>query len=248
DCARLELCARLAQGRRRDVGQSRHHASRSAVAGTRGAAHGANDDLGDRGGRAREHPAAVPAGGGIGSCRRTAAERWSPRARRRRSEIRSAGLAACSTSILPQEHRFRCRSLNSRRLSPAEGSKAIDISAAPARTRSNLMHAKSRLSRWKCSRRLRAVILRLPARRWSLRPADHRRNLTTRGVPLSHLVGKRFKVGEAVLVGGRLNFPCRYLEKLLGRPVWTTLLNRPGLNCRIEVGGIVRKGDPISPL
>jgi hypothetical protein len=87
-----------------------------------------------------------------------------------------------------------------------------------------------------------------PGEKVELAPVEHRRNLTTRGVPLSHLVGKRFKVGEAVLVGGRLNFPCRYLEKLLGRPVYTALLNRSGLNCRIEVGGIIRKGDSISPL
>ena len=87
-----------------------------------------------------------------------------------------------------------------------------------------------------------------PGEKVVLAPAEHRRNLTTRGVPLSHLVGKRFKIGEAVLTGGRLNFPCRYLEKLVGRPVYTALLNRSGLNCRIEIGGIIRKGDPISPL
>src|SRR6266516_4726131 len=77
---------------------------------------------------------------------------------------------------------------------------------------------------------------------------DHRRNLTTLGVPLHHLVDKRFRVGEAVLMGGRLNFPCKYLEKLLGRPVYAALLNRSGLNCRIELGGTIRKGDPITPL
>ena len=87
-----------------------------------------------------------------------------------------------------------------------------------------------------------------PGEKVELAPADHRRNLTTRGVPLSHLVGKRFKVGEAVLIGGRLNFPCRYLEKLLRQPVYTALLNRSGLNCCIEVGGIIRKGDVIVPL
>jgi MOSC domain-containing protein YiiM len=80
-----------------------------------------------------------------------------------------------------------------------------------------------------------------PGKQVELAPADHRRNLTTIGVPLGHLVGKRFKVGEAVLTGGRLNFPCRYLEKLLGRPVYAPLLNRSGLNCRIEVGGIIRR-------
>jgi hypothetical protein len=37
-------------------------------------------------------------------------------------------------------------------------------------------------------------------------PNDHRRNLTVTGVPLNHLVGQRFRVGDAVLFGGRLNF------------------------------------------
>jgi MOSC domain-containing protein YiiM len=78
-----------------------------------------------------------------------------------------------------------------------------------------------------------------------LSPADHRRNLTTRGVPLNHLVGKRFRVGETVLKGGRLNFPCKYLEELLGLPVYLPLYNRSGLNCWIEVGGLIRKGDAI---
>ena len=87
-----------------------------------------------------------------------------------------------------------------------------------------------------------------PGEKVKLAPGDHRRNLTTAGVPLNHLVGKRFKVGEAVLTGGRLNFPCKYLERLLGLPVYTPLLNRSGLNCRIEVGGTIRKGDLITPL
>jgi len=87
-----------------------------------------------------------------------------------------------------------------------------------------------------------------PGEKVKLDPIDHRRNLTSRGVPLNHLVGKRFKVGGAVLRGGRLNFPCRYLEKLLDLPVYTALLNRSGLNCSIEVGGLIRKGDPVVPI
>ena len=81
-----------------------------------------------------------------------------------------------------------------------------------------------------------------------LTPADHRRNLTVRGVPLNHLVGKRFRVGNAVLIGGRLNFPCKYLDEILGLPLYLPLYNRSGLNCRIEQGGIVRRGDAIEPL
>ena len=76
---------------------------------------------------------------------------------------------------------------------------------------------------------------------------EHRRNLTTRGVPLNHLVGRYFRVGECVLYGGRLNVPCRYLEDLLGKKVFKPLINRSGLNCRIEQGGMIRPGAKIEP-
>lgn len=79
-----------------------------------------------------------------------------------------------------------------------------------------------------------------------LAPAEHRRNLTTRGVPLNHLVGRYFRVGQCVLYGGRLNVPCRYLEELVGKKVFKLLLNRSGLNCRIVVGGFVQTEDPIA--
>lgn len=78
-------------------------------------------------------------------------------------------------------------------------------------------------------------------------PAEHRRNLTTRGVPLNHLVGRYFRVGECVLFGGRLNVPCRYLEDLVGKKVFKPLLNRSGLNCRVVLGGVVRAADAIMP-
>jgi len=78
-----------------------------------------------------------------------------------------------------------------------------------------------------------------------LAPYQHRRNLTVRGVPLNHLVGRRFRVGEVVLRGGRLNFPCKYLEELLDMPLYLPLYNRSGLNCVIERGGSIRPGDAI---
>ncbi|HXD21252.1 MAG TPA: MOSC domain-containing protein [Vicinamibacterales bacterium] len=73
-----------------------------------------------------------------------------------------------------------------------------------------------------------------------LAPHEHRRNLTTRGVPLGHLVGHYFRVGDCVLYGGRLNVPCLYLETLLGKKVFKPLINRSGLNCRIVLGGTIR--------
>ncbi|HYF18014.1 MAG TPA: MOSC domain-containing protein [Ramlibacter sp.] len=83
-----------------------------------------------------------------------------------------------------------------------------------------------------------------------LEPSEHRRNLTVRGVPLHHLSGGgRFAVGpEVILQGANINFPCRYLEGLLDKPVRMPLYNRGGLNCRIERGGVIRVGDAIRPL
>lgn len=85
----------------------------------------------------------------------------------------------------------------------------------------------------------------LQGRQLQILPGDHRRNLTVSGVPLNHLVGRRFRVGDVILRGGRLNFPCKYLEELLDLPVYLPLYNRSGLNCGIEQGGIIRRGDPI---
>ncbi|WP_199523112.1 MOSC domain-containing protein [Pararhodobacter sp. CCB-MM2] len=89
----------------------------------------------------------------------------------------------------------------------------------------------------------------IPGFKGELLPEDHRRNLTTRGVPLNHLVGKRFRVGECVLYAARMNFPCKYIEELLQMPgLYEGLLNRSGLNCAIEVGGVIRPGDAILPM
>jgi MOSC domain-containing protein YiiM len=74
---------------------------------------------------------------------------------------------------------------------------------------------------------------------------DHRRNLTTRDVPLNHLVGKRFRVGDTVLEGGRLNTPCRYLDLVTGLTVCDLLEHRSGLNCSIVQGGRIVTGDEI---
>jgi len=77
--------------------------------------------------------------------------------------------------------------------------------------------------------------------------AAHRRNLTVRGVPLNHLVGRRFRVGQVVLEGGRLNTPCKYLDLVTGLGVCDLLIHRSGLNCRIVTGGLLRPGDAVLP-
>jgi MOSC domain-containing protein YiiM len=81
-----------------------------------------------------------------------------------------------------------------------------------------------------------------------LAPSETRRNFTTRGVPLNHLVGKRFQVGAVLLYGARLNVPCKYLEQITGKPVYAPLVHRSGLNCEIVAGGEVRLGELIAPV
>lgn len=75
--------------------------------------------------------------------------------------------------------------------------------------------------------------------------ADHRRNITTRDVPLNHYVGRRFRVGETLLEGTRLSTPCRHIEQITGLEVFTPMLHRSGLHARILTGGTVRMGDAV---
>lgn len=77
--------------------------------------------------------------------------------------------------------------------------------------------------------------------------SEARRNLTTRGVPLNHLVGKRFRVGTVLLYGARLNVPCKYLERITGKPVYAPLIHRSGLNCEIVEGGVIRADALVAP-
>ncbi|WP_308824229.1 MOSC domain-containing protein [Sodalis praecaptivus] len=80
-----------------------------------------------------------------------------------------------------------------------------------------------------------------------LGPEEHRRNITVRGVPLNHLVGRRFWVGDTLLEATRLSTPCKHLEEITGKPVFDPLINRSGLNCKIVREGKVYVNDLIRP-
>jgi MOSC domain-containing protein YiiM len=79
-----------------------------------------------------------------------------------------------------------------------------------------------------------------------LSSAEHRRNLTTRGVKLDGLLGQRFQIGEVVLEGVKDCPPCEHLEQLTGKSVLRPLVNRAGLRARVVVGGTIRLGDSIA--
>jgi MOSC domain-containing protein YiiM len=76
-----------------------------------------------------------------------------------------------------------------------------------------------------------------------LGPQEHRRNVTVEGVPLNHLVGQRFWLGETLVEATRLSIPCRHIEEITGKAIFDPLINRSGLNCRILKGGVIKVGD-----
>lgn len=81
-----------------------------------------------------------------------------------------------------------------------------------------------------------------------LAPGETRRNVTTRGIRLNDLVGRRFRIGDVDCEGTRLCEPCQYLTDLLGKPILAPLVHRAGLRARILTGGEIAAGDPVVAL
>ena len=75
---------------------------------------------------------------------------------------------------------------------------------------------------------------------------DSRRNVVTRGVPLNHLVGKEFWVGEVKALGIKLCEPCAHLQKLTVKQVLPGLVHRGGLRAQILTEGTIRVGAVVS--
>jgi MOSC domain-containing protein YiiM len=80
-----------------------------------------------------------------------------------------------------------------------------------------------------------------------LAPGETRRNLTTRGISLNELVGRRFCVGEVLCQGTRLCEPCQYLGDLTGKPLLRPFIHRGGLRADILRDGVIYIGDPVLP-
>jgi MOSC domain-containing protein YiiM len=75
---------------------------------------------------------------------------------------------------------------------------------------------------------------------------ETRRNLVTEGVPLQHLIGQTFRVGDVVFRGIKSAPPCAHLERLTRPGVRAALENRGGLRAEILQGGVLRIGDEIT--
>ena len=78
-----------------------------------------------------------------------------------------------------------------------------------------------------------------------LAAADARRNITTSGVPLNHLVDSEFWVGGVLMRGTRLCEPCKHLDDLTQSGVMSGLIHRGGLRAQILSEGVIRVGDTV---
>jgi MOSC domain-containing protein YiiM len=78
-----------------------------------------------------------------------------------------------------------------------------------------------------------------------LAAGETRRNIMTTGVPLNHLIGREFWVGEVLMRGTRLCEPCNYLEGLTKSGVRMALMHRGGLRTNILNEGVIRIGDTV---
>jgi MOSC domain-containing protein YiiM len=81
-----------------------------------------------------------------------------------------------------------------------------------------------------------------------LAPGETRRNVTTRGIRLNELVGRRFRVGDALCEGTRLCEPCQHLTDALGKPILRPLVHRAGLRANIVEGGEIVLGAEVLTL
>jgi MOSC domain-containing protein YiiM len=79
-----------------------------------------------------------------------------------------------------------------------------------------------------------------------LAAGDARRNIVTSGVPLNHLVGREFRIGDVRIRGLRLSEPCEHLQKVTGKQLVKGLCHRGGLRAQILTRGTIRVGDPVT--
>jgi MOSC domain-containing protein YiiM len=79
--------------------------------------------------------------------------------------------------------------------------------------------------------------------------ADSRRNLFVEGIELMWLIGREFKIGDALFNGVKYCDPCLRPSKLAGKgsSFKETFFDRGGLIAEVIEGGLIKVGDKIVP-
>lgn len=79
-------------------------------------------------------------------------------------------------------------------------------------------------------------------------PGASRRNIVTQGVPLNHLIGKEFCVGNVRMRGTKMCEPCNYLAGKTQPKVLPGLVHRGGIRAEILSEGAIAVGDDVQVL
>ena len=82
----------------------------------------------------------------------------------------------------------------------------------------------------------------------ALAPGESRRQVTTRGVDLNALVGRRFRVGTVEAVATELCEPCAHLAQLTEPGVLRGLVHRGGIYADVVTDGEIALGDRLEDL
>ncbi len=78
-----------------------------------------------------------------------------------------------------------------------------------------------------------------------LAAGEHRRNVVTQNVRMHSLVGKRFRIGEALFAYDRPRPPCLHLQTITEPGMAHALVGASGICVRCTHSGTVRQGDRI---
>ena len=76
-------------------------------------------------------------------------------------------------------------------------------------------------------------------------PATLRRNIVISGIPLIALIGKKFRIGDALFEGTDACDPCERMEAALGPGAYNAMVGHGGLCARILQGGKISIGDSL---
>jgi MOSC domain-containing protein YiiM len=75
--------------------------------------------------------------------------------------------------------------------------------------------------------------------------AGSRRNVLTRGIDLTALIGRTFLIGDVLCEGRRQCEPCSHLERLSGPGVLRPLIHKGGLRVDVRSDGEIQVGAAI---
>ncbi|MBC7816938.1 MAG: MOSC domain-containing protein [Planctomycetaceae bacterium] len=80
----------------------------------------------------------------------------------------------------------------------------------------------------------------------SVNPELFRRNIVVRGIELTSLIGRRFRIGEALLEGTGPCTPCSRMDENLGAGGRLAMKGLGGLTAKVIEPGRIRVGDSVA--